>query len=368
MPISDDIRHIQESLRAGHYTNEAAVSNGVVLRLLLALGWPVFDSRVVWPEFSVEGKRVDFALCHPPTKPAVIVEVKQVGQVEGADRQLFEYAFHIGIPMAILTDGQVWNFYLPAAQGDYQERCVYQLDILERQIDECVKCLERYLSFQRVCDGRAMTSAREDHEAKIRLEEQKKTLPIAWHKLMEEHDSQFIDLISDKVASLCGTRPNQDLVAGFLELLLKKGAVSKPDLVHQHQSEAVNHPLVPTAQGRAARGQFGFTLRGRHFPARNGRDVLTRLFEEVARLDPGFMERFTARPHGRNRRYAAREQAELYPKRPDLCRGHSYQTQTGWWIGTNYSRQHMRDKIIKMICEVAGLGFGTDVIVEMGED
>lgn len=65
MELRDHIPHIQESIRAGAFVNEASVSQGIVLRILQALGWPIFDSRIVSPEYGVEGRRVDFAFCHP---------------------------------------------------------------------------------------------------------------------------------------------------------------------------------------------------------------------------------------------------------------------------------------------------------------
>ena len=34
-------------------------------------------------------------------------------EIDGADRQLFEYAFHEGVPMAVLTDGQELEFLSP---------------------------------------------------------------------------------------------------------------------------------------------------------------------------------------------------------------------------------------------------------------
>jgi predicted type IV restriction endonuclease len=117
VPIKNFIEKAQALLRQGVLTSEAAVSQGILLPALHELGWPVFDTSVVVPQYSVEGRRVDFALCHPPNRPAVFVEVKKTGFSEGADRQLFEYAFHIGVPMAILTDGQEWSFYLPGEQG-----------------------------------------------------------------------------------------------------------------------------------------------------------------------------------------------------------------------------------------------------------
>lgn len=51
----------------------------------------------VAPEYTVGTKRADYASCTPPAgKPLVFLEVKSVGQAEGAERQLFEYAFERG--------------------------------------------------------------------------------------------------------------------------------------------------------------------------------------------------------------------------------------------------------------------------------
>ena len=156
MTISNHIEKIRDGLREGKFISEAAVSQGILLPTLHELGWPVFDTSVVIPEFSVEGRRVDYALCHPENRPSVFIEVKKVGLSEGADRQLFEYAFHLGVPMAILTDGQEWSFYLPGEQGRYDERRVYKLDLLGRDIPEAENRLERYLSYSNVCSGAAL--------------------------------------------------------------------------------------------------------------------------------------------------------------------------------------------------------------------
>jgi predicted type IV restriction endonuclease len=102
MLLEDHIAEIRSKLIAGAFPNEASVSGGVVVRLLQSLEWPVFDPQVVYPEFSVNGGRVDYALCHPAKKPLVFVEFKPVGGSGGAERQLFEYAFHLA---AIIHDG-----------------------------------------------------------------------------------------------------------------------------------------------------------------------------------------------------------------------------------------------------------------------
>ena len=104
------VREIQSRLKTGQFANEASVSQGAVLPILQALEWPIFDAQMVCPEYTLENRRVDFALCHQVRRPEFFIEVKQVGQSEGADRQLFEYAFHAGVPLAVLTTGQEWHF------------------------------------------------------------------------------------------------------------------------------------------------------------------------------------------------------------------------------------------------------------------
>ena len=116
MTLKEHIDDICNNLVKQVFTSEALVSEGIVRRLLDALGWPRFNPQVVIPEYPVEGGRVDFALCHPPSKPLVFIEVKQVGKIEGAEKQLFEYAFHKGVPVVILTDGKEWYFSTQAGK------------------------------------------------------------------------------------------------------------------------------------------------------------------------------------------------------------------------------------------------------------
>ena len=121
MTLENHIPDIQEKLKKNEYPNEQSISQGIVLRILSVLGWPIYDTQIVIPEFNIQGRRVDFALCHPNNKPIIFIEVKQPGNMLGADKQLFEYAFHTGVPLAIVTDGKEWHFYLPAEIGDYDE-------------------------------------------------------------------------------------------------------------------------------------------------------------------------------------------------------------------------------------------------------
>lgn len=372
MDIKGHLDDVRTGIRAGRYANEASVSQGIILRLLQALGWPTYNTQVVCPEYSLEGRRVDFALCHPPGKPIAFIEVKQIGQSDGAERQLFEYAFHAGVPLAILTDGQEWNFFLPAEQGDYTERRVYKLDIVERDLAEAVKRLDRYLAYSEVTSGQAISAAREDYRDVSRTRQVDAALPEALAKLVADGDDLLLELVAVQVESLCGYKPDPDTVARFLRERIAHGgsqpsSVAPPRATTTPRQRAVSaSPPSSPSQGRKLAG-VGFSLDGRFVRCRNGREVLVGVFEALAKRDATFLSRFAARPkHGRTRRYLARSADELYPGRPDLAREHFAKLSSGWFVGTNLSLASIT-RITEMACEVAGIRFGKDLVVNVGE-
>lgn len=73
MDIEDHIREVRLGIEERRFANEAAVTQGIVLRLLDALSWPCWDTHVVTPQYPVEGRRADFALCHPADRPIALI-------------------------------------------------------------------------------------------------------------------------------------------------------------------------------------------------------------------------------------------------------------------------------------------------------
>ena len=300
MSLTKHIEDIRAGIKAGRYGNEAAVSQGIGLRLLQALGWPTYETQVVCPEFSLSGRRVDYALCHPQSKPVAFIEVKQIGQSDGAERQLFEYAFHVGVPLAILTDGQEWNFFLPGEQGDYSERRVYKLDMVERDVSESVARLERYLSYAQVSSGAAIAAAREDYKNVSRSRQMISTLPEAWSKLVKEEDELLLELLADKVESLCGFKPDVDTVARFLRENVGLRGNQQPAM-QPTRAVASPTPGPPPALAPMPKASLspaptptgvGYTFEGQFVACRNGREVLIAVFEALSKRDSTFLERF----------------------------------------------------------------------------
>jgi predicted type IV restriction endonuclease len=110
-------------------------------------------------------RRVDSVRSASVTRPALFIGAGKPGEVAaGGERRLFEHAFKEGRPLAVLTNGREWSFYLPTGQDAYDERLFYKLDLVERDPTEAVEQLTRYLGFERVRSGQALEDARRDYD------------------------------------------------------------------------------------------------------------------------------------------------------------------------------------------------------------
>jgi predicted type IV restriction endonuclease len=363
MALETTLADIIARLRQGRFPNEQAISQGIVLRLLRELGWDTWDTAVVWPEYQTGEGRVDFALCHPPSKPAVFIEVKQPGKAEDGVKQALEYAFHTGVPFIILTDGNTWSFYLPAEQGSYEDRRAYKLDVFERSPGEAAETLSHYLARARVESGEALEAARHEYQSRFRRSQARAVIPEAWRELVEKGDQDLVELLAGAAELKAGVPPDHDDVAQFLATLKKPVPVEAPrNVFRRAEIPVMKQALQPDADEISRSGTL--TLQGKDYPYNSAKEAMVIVLSELAKRDPSFLERCSQRPdaRGSKRRYIARTPEELYPDREDL-RYKREPLPGGWWVATNLNNV-LKKTIIKLAAEVAGLTFGSDVIVE----
>ena len=201
------------------HRSEAAVRQGIVERLFRCLGWSTDNTSVVHPEYRVDNGKVDYALCYPDAKPIIFVEVKSLGNIDGGERQLFSYAVHEGVPILVLTDGQVWRFFYPAGQGKYQERQVCELDLTDGASEKTADILSRYLSYTAIQKGKVVQAIQDDYQRQHYQRQAAKHIPDAWHKLIEAADETLIEIIAETTEAACGCKPGNEQVLDFLKTL-----------------------------------------------------------------------------------------------------------------------------------------------------
>ena len=194
---------------------EEATKQGAILPILSALGWNCFDINEVTPEFSVGNGRVDYCL-HIERRKAIFIEVKRASEeLERHEKQLLEYAFEYGIEIAVLTNGLTWWFYLPLVGGTWEQRKFFSVDIINQSIESVVDHFKSFLSKQAISSGEALQKAKEVKESREKNKLVKEALPKAWDQLLREPDEFLLEILSEKVESICGHRPQVEMLIDF---------------------------------------------------------------------------------------------------------------------------------------------------------
>ena len=366
MALEETVADIQQRIRVGGLPNESAVSTGAVIPMLAALEWPATNPLVVYPQFPVEGRFVDFALRNPnPTggnslagNSLVFLEVKRVGGLSPkGEEQLFDYAYKTGVPLLVFTDGQEWDFYLTAGLGPYEERKIYNLDLLRCDIAECCARLRRYLARDDVLKGIAAQNAWADYQGVLRQREVEAALPQAWNQLLDTVDDSVIESLVKRVSGICGYEPGRQTCADFLTRVPRMGVLTQP--IPAPPKPVARPDTTPAKPGSGV----GFTLRGERYGCANAIRVMVGILEKLTELDPTFPDKFAAKDTRKSRSYIAKSKDGLYQS-AHLCERFSVQSNFGWFIGTNYNKLEVV-KIAKLACETAGLEFGRDIILHI---
>ena len=148
--------------------SKAAIAQAVVLKLLAAAGWDVFDLSQVMSGYITGNRNVDFALMSPTSgqpkgavSPRMFIDVRTLGEDVGSprmERQLLALCAREEVPLAALTNGLRWLLFLWSPGGGRKERRFCELD-LRGDPEAATSDINRYLTRDRVSNGQAARSA-----------------------------------------------------------------------------------------------------------------------------------------------------------------------------------------------------------------
>ena len=174
--LSNTIAHILEHRKRLEHSNEALtkpeaiVKQYVILPILRTLGWNDTNlvSIEVMPEYKVDRKSVDYALTVEQI-PKVFIECKKwEDPLTRHEEQICFYAYSKNVPLAVITNGRIWRFYLSGWQAtSLSDRIFCEIDIEDRE--NAVSNLEKYLLKSNVESGET------EVDAEIALEEKGET-------------------------------------------------------------------------------------------------------------------------------------------------------------------------------------------------
>jgi len=363
--MEKDLNKIIQNLKNNLYPSEALISQGVVKRILSLFGWPVYDPEWVIPEYSLHGRRVDLALCNTPNRPIMFVEVKQLGLIEGADKQLFEYAFVEGIPIAILTDGREWHFYLPGEQGNYEDRHYLKLDLFKHPVTEIIDYFLKYLEFTNVKNGFAYEYAKKEYKDLFSKKIIKSSFTNALKQLINEEDDILFEVVASKIESLCGYKPSKvetfKMFNENLELVENKQVIQSVKFTQKRQVTRFREKQVFKKSKTGNKPVYLFF--GKRFECVNGRNLMRNIFIDFYNRDDQFFFKFQKlRKSLKSRPIVSQSPEGLYPTTPHL-KTEAVELVDGWWLDGNLSKEY-QEKHIKRACEIENIRFGIELIVQ----
>ena len=334
--------------KLGSYPSEEAVSVQIVLPVLGYLGWDKNNPEYVYPQYPLEKLKVDYGLKVSRGEGEglrCIIEVKAEGKVD-ADHQLFKYAFFAGAPLAVLTDGRHWRFYLPMRPGKLEERLVRTLDFEKHTEEEIVTGLTRYLSFENTRSGKAKENAERDHNQRIKSIETKKNISVAWENLLNGSSDKLVTLLIEETSQISsGYAPARSDVEEFLKSL--KNVESKPQTVSQKKLRESKSEKFQKGSSK----ETHFFLLGEKYTESKAVDAYVKIIETLASKDQRFLVRLSPRTEMGKYKWLSQSQGDMSEyARPRKISG-------DWYLNANVSN---KDKIkrLQTACEVAGIPFG----------
>ena len=240
--------------------DEATLKQTVILKLFSLLGWDIFSSREVVPEFSIGGKKVDYALCDEG-KPRVFIEVKRSCEdLSNHQEQLLSYAFMQGIRLAVLTNGTTWWFYLSLQEASWEERKFDSLDISRNDLSKFSEKIFNYLNKENVLSNKAVEIASQTFKEMKKKRTLDDAFPRAWGLIVNENNIEFMEILNKKIEDISGFRASKENLERYIRNQLGKAPISMPDNNRKVQrripipkTTSVNYWLIPFKDPSALR-------------------------------------------------------------------------------------------------------------------
>ena len=203
--------------------SKAAIAQAVVLRLLAAVGWDVFDLSQVMPGYITGTSNIDFALMPPgqpkrAVSPKMFIDVRTPAEnIESPrmERQLLAHCAREEVPLAALTNGLRWLLFLWSPEGGRMERRFCEID-LRGDSDAAAADINRYLTRDRVSNGQTARSVERTLRNSNQEAVDRRDVIQGWRQVVVGLDEGLIELVATAAEQKVGHRPDNRLVRRVL--------------------------------------------------------------------------------------------------------------------------------------------------------
>ena len=280
--LSEFIQQIKNDKRFASF-DEAAMKQGVVLKILFFLGWDPFNMEEIQPGYDVKGGSVDFLLKNNSTKKVFIQVKKGVKNFKKFQGLLTDYAVQEDVKLSVLTDGITWWFSLPLQDGGQEEKKFHTIHIEKQQLKDITQNFYDLLSKENVISDRAFETAEDIYNRRLSSLLIIDTLPKAWNKIMSEPERWLYDILAEVTNEICGHKPDTETVKKFiaLELDTSSGLASlfKPKMATLFKKSKKTAQVADYAEQSIE----AFAFLGEKYKVKSWNELLLTLCEIISR-------------------------------------------------------------------------------------
>jgi len=272
------IKKIQSDSRFGAF-DEAAIKQGVVLKILSLLDWDPFDVDEVLPEYEIQGSKVDFCLKKQKTNKVFILVRKNGEDLEKHQDKILSLSIQGKVPIAILTNGLTWWFFLPLVQGSAEEKKFLAIDMATQKAEEASETFENFLTKESILSGETEKAAEDIYTARQRDFFIKETLPKAWAQIMSDPKKWLADILGSVTEEMCGYHPDREVIEEFISSkFAEKGGLES---LVQPKPAAPPQPAKAAVRGDDFTGKTiqAFTLKGTRYEVKSWKAMYIKFCE-----------------------------------------------------------------------------------------
>lgn len=290
MAMREIIERVQRDIdAAGTSLSEADARAAFITPILAELGWSGLSRIRVEYRVNYGSGILDYALIGPLSRPLAFVEAKKPSeQLETHVEQVVNYAFQEAVNICVLTTGVVWRLYLPMESVPWPDRQFAELDLRAEDAADLSERLEKFLGYEELISGRAVTSAKQILLAEQREKQLRTEIPKAWRLLHVEANELLTELVQEEVHTAIGERPTQDQVSRFLKEVVSQpanqGAVldiaSRQGAASLEETPSAEVNVVPGPKATAA-NVVALRMWGQEYPVGNQKQAFTKAVDLV---------------------------------------------------------------------------------------
>ena len=290
--------------------SEIATRMWAVHPILEALGWRLHAPDEFVPKHPAAGGSPYYCL-RGGGRTLALIEARRAGADLAGERQRIpSSSAEEGAPLAALTDGLTWLFYLPERMDPDDPQPFFRVDCRGQDPARAAAGLERFLGREASLGGSALAAARDEAG---RRERERAALDAAWEHMLGDPDGLVRDLLAE-TAREAGAEPDRETLSDFLRAKREGDARRQP----RRDARRGRRPASKQAEGPApealdtsdpavfkGRRPSAFRLGGRRHAIGSWRELLPAVCGLLAGDDPAaFVERTSrlrGQPHFRDR-------------------------------------------------------------------